>query len=333
MPILNLPYTLFHSLDSSCYLDLNVHIWPERNGESQLISLRVKRRILVKELEWMICHKLSLLSPTQLKVFHNCCHLKSEKTVDADKLEMDCVIELSNEVACTVHTTPVVALVIIFAGRKAFQINMHVSAQLQELDRKLRDLCEITENSFLYIPSVMPSSDVKMCLNLNVPGAKNLLHPINRAFPLVGQKYNISPEELYNKLPVYKWTIEDLGITEQLGIVVFEITGPTIPIIFKQCYTLCDANPIETDARSINRGASAVSVNYQWDLEILFQYINTISDFEGIRGIACNEYLVEIENLRQFERKLEEIESFQEVTKNIQKRRALKLIPQVLYSD
>ena len=280
----------------------------------------------------MICHKLSLISPKQLKLFHSCCHLTSEKTVDTDKLKLDCVIELSQEVACTVHTSPVVPLVIMFAGRKAFQLNMHVSAQLQELDKKLRELCKITENSFLYIPSVMPTSDLKMCLNLNVPGSKNLLHPNSRAFPLIGQKYNILTEELYSKLPVYKWSIKDLGITEQLGIIVFEITGPTIPLIFKQCFTLCDANPNETYA-STNKGASAVSVNYQWNLEILFLYINTISDFAGIRGIACNEYVVEIDSLESTASKLEELEFFQEIARNIQKRRALKLIPQILYSD
>ena len=253
--------------------------------------------------------------------------------MDIDKLEIDCVIELSRAVSCTVHTSPVVALVIMFAGRKAFQVNMHVSAQLQELDRKLREICEITENSFLYIPSVMPSSDLKMCLNLSVPGSKNLLHPVNRAFPLVGQKYNILTEELYTKLPVYKWSIKELGITDQLGIVVFEVTGPTIPIIFKQCYTLCDVNPIETDENSVNKSATAVSVNYQWSLEILFLYINTISDFGGIRGIACNKFVIEIDSRESTANKLEELEFFQEIARNIQKRRALKLIPQMLYSS
>ncbi|KAI6652774.1 hypothetical protein LOD99_4160 [Oopsacas minuta] len=331
IPIMNLPYNLSYSLTSSGYLDLTIYTWPNYEEKNKIISLRVKRNILVKELEWMICHKLPHMSPQLIKLYHNCRHLTSEKTVDIDTLKIDCVIKLSQEVACTVHTSPVVALVIMFAGRGSYQINMHLSSQLQELDKKIRELCDIPNKSFLYIPSVMPSSDLKLCLNLNVQGSLNLLDPESRAFPLVGHKYNFSADELYSKLPVYKWPIEELGIIEQLGITVFEITGPTIPIIFRQCYTLCDATTIE-NVNNERKSATAVSVNYQWSLDTLFLYINMISGFPGIQGISCKDYYTDINNYESNTKILEKFEFFQEVVRNIRKRRALKVIPQIIYS-
>ena len=328
---MKLPYNLYYSLTSGGYLDLEIHTWPCNKEKEKSILLRVKRNILVKELEWMICHKLSLSSPRVIKLYHNCRHLTSEKKIDTDTLRIDSVIKLPRGVACTAHTSPIVTLVIMFAGRGVYQINLHLSAQLQELDQKIRDLCDIPNNSFLYVPSVMPSQDLKLSLNLNVPGSVNLLNPTSRSFPLIGQKYNISTDELYGKLPVYKWSIDELGMSEQLGITVFEITGPTIPIIFKQCYTLCDAGTIHSGNNE--KSATAVSVNYQWSLEVLFLYINVISGFSGIKGISCKDYYTDSDNLETAANRLEEFEFFQEVITNIQKRRALKLIPQILYSD
>ena len=324
---MKLPYNLYYSLTSSGFLDLEIHTWPCNKENEKSILLRVKRNILVKELEWMICHKLSLSSPRVIKLYHNCRHLTSEKKIDIDTLRIDSVVKLPRDV-CTAHTSPMVTLVIMFAGRGVYQINMHLSAELQELDQRIRELCDIQNNSFLYIPSVMPTQDLKLSLNLSVPGSVNLLDSTSRAFPLIGQKYNISTDELYSKLPVYKCSVEELGMSEQLGITVFEITGPTIPIKFKQCYTLCDAGTIH-DGNS-EKSATAVSVNYKWSLEVLFLYINVISGFSGIKGISCKDYY--IDNLESAANQLGEFEFFQELITNIQKRRALKLIPQILYS-
>lgn len=328
---MKLPYNLYFSLTSSGYLDLEIHTWPCNKENEKISLLRVKRYIIVKELEWMICHKLSLSSPRMIKLYHNCTHLTSEKKIDIDTLRIDSVVKLPRDVACTAHTSPIVTLVIMFAGRGVHQVNMHLSAQLQELDQKIRELCDIPNNSFLYVPSVMPSQDLKLSLNLNAPGSVNLLNPTGRTFPLIGQNYNISTDELYNKLPVYKCSIDELGMSEQLGITVFEITGPTIPIVFKQCYTLCDAGTIH-DGNGEKKSATAVSVNYQWSLEVLFLYINVISGVSGIKGISCKDYYTDVDNLESAANKLEDFDFFQEVITNIQKRRALKLIPQILYS-
>ena len=139
IPIMKLPYNLYFSLTSSGYLDLEIHTWPCNKENEKISLLRVKRYIIVKELEWMICHKLSLSSPRMIKLYHNCTHLTSEKKIDIDTLRIDSVVKLPRDVACTAHTSPIVTLVIMFAGRGVHQVNMHLSAQLQELDQKIRE--------------------------------------------------------------------------------------------------------------------------------------------------------------------------------------------------
>ena len=69
IPIMKLPYNLYFSLTSSGYLDLEIHTWPCNKENEKISLLRVKRYIIVKELEWMICHKLSLSSPRMIKLY------------------------------------------------------------------------------------------------------------------------------------------------------------------------------------------------------------------------------------------------------------------------
>ena len=326
----DLPSSLPQSLISTAYQDTVVHTWPNGAAKGPDILLRVKRRIFVKELEWMICHKLSLSSPKQLKLYYNCKHLTTEKTIDSGRMHIDCVVNPPHEIACTLHSSPIVAMVIVFVGRGTFQVNIHLSSQLHELDMKMRDACEISNNSFLYIPSVMPSNDLKLYFKQN---SRKLLDPIGRTFPMVDFRYNITTKELYNTLPVYKWTIKDLGLAEQLGVTVFEISGPTIPLIFKQCYTLEDADTFHPD-QSVQTTATAVSVNYKWSLDTFFLYISMISGFSDIKGIRCKENSEEIlVDSPESSKRLEDIEFFQEMVKNILKKQAIKHIPQITYSD
>ena len=333
IPMWDLPSSILHSLISSAYQDTVVHTWPNGVAKSQNISLRVKRNIFVKELEWMICHKLSLSSPKQFKLYYNCKHFTSERMFNSGRIHIDCVVNPPQDIACTLHTSPVIALVIIFAGRETFQVNMHLSSQLHELDMKIRYFCDIPDSSFLYIPSVMPSSDVKLYFKQNVSSSRKLLDPVQRIFPMVDHRYNITTKELYSQLPVYKWTIKGLGMTEQLGVTVFEISGPTIPLIFKQCYTLEDAATFQTE-QSMQKTSTAVSVNYKWSLDVLLLYISMISGFSGIKGIKfkenCNEILGD--SIDSSER-LEDIETFQEMVKNLQKKQNIKNIPEITYSE
>lgn len=330
--IFGLPNNIFTSIISGGdYQDLQITTWPENVFKSP-IQLRVKKNIIVKELEWMICHKLSIFSPKEMQLFSNCQQLSSEKTVNTAN-ELHCVVKLPRDIASTNHTSPIIPLIILFEGRKTQQINVHVGITLKELDRNLRDLNNIPINSFLYMPAVMPYSMIRMYLSMGINGAHKLLDAKSRSFPILNQYYKISLQNLYNSLPLYQNTIQELGLDEHMTLLVFEVTGPTIPIQFNQCYTFLDMT--NNDNTRCYESIKVLSINLNWSLHILFHFIETISGYSGIRGIKYKQSFISVES-PLVNSELYKMHFIEDIINSVQsntlvKRHLLKHTPQIVY--
>lgn len=87
--------------------------------------------------------------------------------------------------------------------------------------------------------------------------AKNLITNKRRNFPACGNSSGMPIKRLYKESPLYLKSLKSLGFCSGCFVEVFEVTGPTIPImLFGEAIEPC-----------------AIDVNPAWSLELFLYYL------------------------------------------------------------
>lgn len=104
-----------------------------------------------------------------------------------------------------------------------------------------------------------------------------LLSSNERRFPRNSIKCGLVTTELYQSMPIYRMSIEQCGIHQHSMILVFEVTGPSIPITVRivSDYTNNDSAQHGPSAPR-TRLANIMDINPDWSVNTFLQYIDAV---------------------------------------------------------
>ena len=263
LPIGKLPAEYRNFLTSSSYQDVTINVWPRSACPTPTLLMRVKNKLSTSELEWMICHRLSIPDPSLLKLYHKdfLSSLDSDSTISVSHLE--CILEPSFPKLKELHATQPVLVSVIGLGIKEFLLEEDCS--YREFEQIVRDAFHLQQDSFLYIPQIMRSQ--KDC---------PVFKPIDQNH--VERSFSTSYTRGIDS-HLFKETLKDLDVFSINLLVVFEVTGPSIPVYLKTF--VCMSNGLSHDdnfAQVVIR-PYAVHVSPHWSTDIFLKYIECISGF------------------------------------------------------
>lgn len=262
---------------------VTVRVWP-RNVCPTPLRMKVKMHISIGELQWMLCQRLSIADPTALQIYqaNSLENLLPHNPIGCDQKELECVLLPSvfqNEI-------PVVVSVI---GHGINHLRVSPTLTLCDFEQAVRQRFGMTRDNFLYFPQVFKSRKSNHCgLRMTAPlndTTISLIDSMNRTLPIVDGMPSLQMGLNYKKLPLYKMTISDLGLLKSSPVIVFEVTGPTIPVAFKTIQGDWSNALAQQDSNfvliSYSMRPHALCVNPSWTIDTLLKYIECVS------GLPC----------------------------------------------
>ena len=175
-------------------------------------------------------------------------------------------------------------IVASLVGKEMKEVHINLSLPLKFLDRRLRQIFRLKPWSFLslYLPdedrnifntgrTIYTSYEEEFAKFLISNGKRNFPKP-DKGIETLGVK------DMYEECSIYKKTLRSLGFHPGTFLEVFEITGPSIPIMYSGAVTK----------------AQVIDVNPNWSLLTFLHYakVNTpqASKIESIDYVRdCNE--------------------------------------------
>lgn len=268
--------------------DVVINIWPRSLYKTPII-MRVKTNIALGEFEWMLCHRLSIPNPSHITLYHNdfIRPLTEEQILLPEHRELHCILSPSIYHDLGSSTSERV-LVVSVMEHGITDIRVHSSMQLQYLERIIRQRFKLDSDSFLYIPEVVATqASIKMSSLLNDDNLELLSN--SRNFPIIRDLGSLSVKKMYQNLPLYSRTVEELRLFDNSLITVFEVTGPTVPIKFRRIGDVASGTSTPVGSRSSGENfvlftekASAVSINPDWSVPTLLHYVDCMASFPYI---------------------------------------------------
>lgn len=290
LPVSQLPAHRFDSLfrGRGRAQDIRVRVWPK--GVCEAFHVRIKPRMSVMELQWMLCEKLSLPSPTCLNVYHkdlleNLSH--NPQPLQPHLSELECIIS-TNSLSKEVNEGKSLPVTVSVIGQGIEDVRVHPSMTLCEFEQAVKKTFGLGERSFLYMPQVFKSCKSSLCgitMASLLDGSTAGLITNHRNFPIVVGMPSLKIEDSYKQLPLYQTAISELNLLKASPVIVFEVSGPTIPLAFKtiqaQGYTedLSYFNPRDSVFALVSVKPHVVSVNPNWTMGTLLKFIESISGF------------------------------------------------------
>ena len=138
----------------------------------------------------------------------------------------------------------------------------------------------------------------------------SLLSSNSRHFPSNLDRSDFTVEELYQTMPMYDMTLDQCNIHPYTVIQVFEVTGPSIPVTFRN--VSCTDHEVTTQSsstRQTNTGTTdqtttsrtrltnIMDINPDWPLNTFFRYVDAIvspgSTVHRRRRLAMGEHSLE----------------------------------------
>lgn len=301
-----------------------VRVWPtprslrtvsdcasSRNG----VKLRVPMRISFSELGWYLKEKLSLPTsshlrfrePDRLEDLQNIRPLMLRHTV------LDCFVSESPPQSrppepFTTTSPRHILLPVMLVGCGIEEIVVTHSTTVVEFEHIVTQQFQLSENSFLYIPSlftprVCKSTGLKMYTTASRRSSLNLLDRHSRRFPIVSES---DPNLLadYRELRLYNSTLADAGLLyeDNLPLVCFNVTGPTVPLVFKAISPTTTANSGSSGSSgatdcgtsnflNVSEEPRILSINPTWTTSTLLKYVFCVSSF-SCRKLTVNNAIV-----------------------------------------
>ena len=280
----NLPYKYSHlNPRMAKYQDVFIRIWSRQLCQDcSMLRMKVKPRILIQELQWMVCNRLSLASNPSCIEFYQADSLETispHSRLQPNQSVLHCIVnpsQVTSEEDIAGKSFPLVVSVI---GHGINQVKVYSAMTLDQFQREVRSKFLLQPHSFIYFPAIsqslqgrfMSKSTVRM--SAIIDGSTVALIDCKKAkLPIV----NGVPSALvnYEQVPLYQMSIADLGLLKSAPVMVFEVTGPTIPLVYK---TTQDQS--NKDFAVVSEHSHAISVNPSWTVSTLLKYVECVSGF------------------------------------------------------
>ena len=278
LPISQLPPKYNCLFSASGSQDLKVRVWPKQvSVGATTIRMLLKPRISVRELQWMLCKRLSVPNPLSiaLYVLDSLESLPVNASIERGLSQVECIVQPS--LPRRRDESLLLAVSVIGIGVK--DVEVHPSMTLCEFEGAVREQFSMKCDSFLYMPQIYKSRKstqwgLKMTALID-DATVSLIDPKNRSFPVVDGIPSLQIRKKYQQLPVYQTSIDDLQLLKSSPVIAFEVAGPTIPIAFK---TMNVSSHNSVFAVVLVK-PHVVSVNQHWTIATLLKYIESISGF------------------------------------------------------
>lgn len=245
------------------FTEVLFHLWP-RNIRGDSIVLAVKKGMIISEVLFLLEGKLKLEREFEFQLFKNCVPLEDDDFLQTDLGSYDCVFSSCKPlVNVTPSTSAKDIIVASLVGVKMAEIQINLSLPLKFLDLKLRQVFRLKPWSFLalYLPSEQRNIFYVgrvIYTSYEEEYAKFLISNGKRNFPKPDKCIETLPvKEMYQECSLFKKTLRCLGFAPGTLVEVFEITGPTIPVMYSGAVTK----------------AQVIDVNPDWSLQTFFYYV------------------------------------------------------------
>ena len=230
----------------------------------------------------MVCNRLSLASNPSCIEFYQADSLETispHSRLQPNQSVLHCIAnpsQVTSEEDIAGKSFPLVVSVI---GHGINQVKVYSAMTLDQFQREVRSKFLLQPHSFIYFPAIsqslqgrfMSKSTVRM--SAIIDGSTVALIDCKKAkLPIV----NGVPSALvnYEQVPLYQMSIADLGLLKSAPVMVFEVTGPTIPLVYK---TTQDQS--NKDFAVVSEHSHAISVNPSWTVSTLLKYVECVSGF------------------------------------------------------
>ena len=271
-----LPSVSFSHLQPSllCTQDIFVKVWSGLSScPTTMLRIKIKKTMLVAELQWMIWNRIETLSkfdPSSLEIYEYSSTDKLSETeyLKPNQVAFHCILASSID-----RDSIVVSLV----GQGIEQIKVKPSMTLDRFQEEVRKKFKLDSSSYLYFPSICRNKVVSSSnrVAMSIPLEQSTISLINgkqRCLPLIDNM----PLNLlkYHQIHMYKFTVNDLGLLSSNLVHVYDVAGPTIPIVFRAA-----TNVGKGEFVLISERAHAVSINLQWTVLTLLKYLEDVTHF------------------------------------------------------
>ena len=269
-----------------CDRTVTIHVHP-RQMHKQVITMRLKPNISIRELQWMIAKRLSLSNPSSLTLYVKDSLEPLSATVPLHNTHNDivCIIApTAQQLRPSVGRGPLSVCVSII-GKGVDEVEVFHHTTLFEFEQAVKQKFGLKQESFLYLPDVLSthngSSNSYCPLRMHAvldssTSTALLLHHEKRSFPILYGHLSVSEQQTLQSLLLYKMTVSELDLLKSGPVIGFEVSGPTIPIKLK---TMNDLNSNPTEFSVISVCPHAVSVNPDWTISVLIKFLTSISGF------------------------------------------------------
>lgn len=246
--------------------------WPSHIKPPTVLKMTLLKGLLVSELKWMLCHRLSLpMEPKYVQLYKNDdIETMSSETVTSLHCNLNCIISPLPDCISTVITVSII-------GQGIRGIVIDKSMTLFDFQEAVRSTFSIKRSSFIYFPSIyrlkhiiIAESGLRMTATVD-DSTLSLISSMRRNFPIVDGVPSLLLD--HSKIPLYKLNINELEMSSPL--VGFEVTGPTIPLQI----TTTQGFDVSKDFVIMSKRIHAVSVNPKWTVQTLLKYMECVSRF------------------------------------------------------
>ena len=289
LPVSQLP-AHYESVFGGQVQDLRIRVWPK--SYCPVIRMRVKQHISVRELQWMLCQKLSLRSPLCMNLYqlNSLESLPPNSALQTHHSDLECVLlpgMLHGQKEDETRKSIQIPVSVIGSGIE--EVKVHPSMTLCEFEKAVLKQFGLEQTSFLYIPQVFKSRKSSQC-GLKMTALLDdstiaLINPTSRTFPVVDGMPSLKVRDSYKHLPLYQTALSELDLLKSCPIIAFEVRGPTIPAAFRTIQTqgnsddLSASNPRDSVFALVSVRPHAISINPEWTMETMLKYVECISGF------------------------------------------------------
>lgn len=279
------------------FVETKFQLWP-RYIRAESTTLMMKKGMIVGEILLLLRQKLQLGRDLEVRLFKSCLSLENDDVIQEENGDYGCVFVQSKmpthilDAARIGKSRNVIrkaqsnkdVIVASLVGKEMKEVVINLSLPLKFLDIQLRQIFRLKPWSFLALH--LPGEDRNIFhtgraiyTSYGEEFAKFLVSNGKRNFPRADKGIEtLGVKEMYKECSVFKKSLRSLGFHPGALVEVFEITGPSIPVMYSGAVTK----------------AQVIDVNPDWPLQTFLYYVkvNTpqAAKIESIDYIKdCNE--------------------------------------------
>ena len=274
----SLPYKYSHLNPLMAdYQEVFVRVWSRQVCQDCfMLRMKVKPKILIQELQWMVCNRVLLSSPACIEFYQTdrLENLSPHNMLSPNQSVFHCIVNPSQ-----LNTADVFPLVVSVIGHGINQVEVYSGMTLDQFQMEVRSKFALQPHSYIYFPTISHSLQGRFMtvrMSAVIDGSTIALVDNKKAkLPIV----NGVPSALvnYEQVPLYQMSLGDLGLLNSAPVMAFEVTGPTIPLVYK---TTQDQS--NKDFAVVSEYPHAISVSPHWTVATLLKYIECVSGFPSL---------------------------------------------------